>query len=397
MHSQLSNKLLFQNHLGQTSAFPMSVEVERAENIYLYGPNGKKYIDLISGIAVSSLGHNHPRIVKAVQEQASRHMHVMVYGEFIQGPQAKLAGAISETLPPKLDNVFFVNSGSEAIEGAMKLAKRYTGRHQMIACKNAYHGATHGALSLSSESIFKQAFMPLLPGIEHISFGEEKDLDLINEDMAAVFIEPVQGEGGIRVASTEYLKKLRQKCDETGALLVFDEIQTGFGRTGKFWAFEHYDVVPDIIITAKGMGGGMPLGAFISSKKIMSALQNNPVLGHITTFGGHPVSCAASLAILQELKKTKVYELAEQKANLFKEYLQHDQIKEIRNLGLMMAVQFDSFAQVQSIIHQSMELGLITDWFLFCDDAIRIAPPLIITNDQIKLACDILIRAISDS
>jgi acetylornithine/succinyldiaminopimelate/putrescine aminotransferase len=267
----------------------------------------------------------------------------------------------------------------------------------MIACRNAYHGATHGALSLSSESIFKQAFMPLLPGIEHISFGEEKDLELINEDMAAVFIEPVQGEGGIRVASTEYLKKLRQKCDETGALLVFDEIQTGFGRTGKFWAFEHYDVVPDIIITAKGMGGGMPLGAFISSKNIMSALQNNPVLGHITTFGGHPVSCAASLAILQELQKTKVYELAEQKASLFKEYLQHDQIKEIRNLGLMMAVQFDSFAQVQSIIHKSMELGLITDWFLFCDDAIRIAPPLIITNDQIKLACDILNRAISDS
>ncbi len=397
MHSQLSNKQLFHNYLGQTSAFPMSVEIVRAENIYLYGPDEKKYIDLISGIAVSSLGHNHPHIVEAVREQASKHMHIMVYGEFIQSPQVELAGAIAETLPQKLDNIFFVNSGSEAIEGAMKLAKRYTGKSRIIACKNAYHGATHGALSLSSEEKFKQAFMPLVPGIGHVGFGEEKDLELIDSSTAAVIIEPVQGEGGIRLASTEYFQKLRKRCHDVGALLVFDEIQTGYGRTGKFWAFEHYGIVPDIITTAKGMGGGMPLGAFISSKEIMSVLQENPVLGHITTFGGHPVSCAASLAALEELQRTKVYELAGKKAEMFKKYLHHDQIREIRNLGLMMAVQFDSFTQVQKIIHKALELGLITDWFLFCDNAIRIAPPLVITDEQIREASDILIRAINEA
>lgn len=394
MKTHLSNKQLFHSFVGQTSAFPMAVEVARAEGIYLFSPEGKKYIDLISGIAVSSLGHNHPRIVQAVQEQAERHMHVMVYGEFVQSPQAQLAKAISDTLPEKLDNVFFVNSGSEAIEGAMKLAKRYTGRNKIVSCKKAYHGATHGALSLSSEEVFKQGFMPLVPGIDFIGFRNERDLQHIDEDTAAVFIEPVQGEAGIRIAPKSYFQKLRQRCDETGALLIFDEIQTGYGRTGEFWAFEHYGIVPDIITSAKGMGGGMPIGAFISSRPIMSALQSNPVLGHITTFGGHPVSCAASLATLQELQETKVYLHAEQKAELFKKYLKHSKIREIRNLGLMMAVQFDTFAQVQKIIHKSMELGLITDWFLFCDDAIRIAPPLIITEDQIKEACGILLEAI---
>ena len=397
MRSQLSNKQLFHSYVGQTSAFPMAVEVERAENIYLYGPDGKKYIDLISGIAVSSLGHNHPKVVEAVKAQAEKHMHVMVYGEFVQSPQAKLAAAISDTLPDSLDNVFFVNSGSEAIEGAMKLAKRYTGRHQIIACKNAYHGATHGALSLSSEEVFKQSFMPLIPGVEYMRFGEEHDLDLITEETAAVFIEPVQGEGGIRLATAEYFQKLRERCDKTGALLVFDEIQTGFGRTGKFWALEHFGIVPDILTTAKAMGGGMPLGAFVSAQDIMSALQTNPVLGHITTFGGHPVSCAASLAALEILQSAQIYKLAEQKAELFKKYLKHDKIREIRNLGLMMAVQFNSFDQVKQIIEKSMELGLITDWFLFCDDAIRIAPPLIITEEQIKEACDILLEAIASS
>jgi acetylornithine/succinyldiaminopimelate/putrescine aminotransferase len=394
MKTQLSNKQLFLNYVGQTSAFPMALEVARAENIYLHSSQGKKYIDLISGIAVSSLGHNHPGIVKAVKEQADRHMHVMVYGEFVQSPQAQLAKAIAETLPATLDNIFFVNSGSEAIEGAMKLAKRYTGRNKIIACKKAYHGATQGALSLNSEEVFKQAFMPLVPGIDYVRFGNEEDLGKIDKETAAIFIEPVQGEAGIRVAPKTYFQKLRRQCDATGTLLVFDEIQTGFGRTGKFWAFEHFGMVPDIVTSAKGMGGGMPIGAFISSKEVMSALKNNPVLGHITTFGGHPVSCAASLATLQELQKTKIYEHAEQKADLFKKYLVHAKIREIRNLGLMMAVQFDSFEQVQKIIQKSMELGLITDWFLFCDDAIRIAPPLIITDEQIKEACDILLEAI---
>jgi len=372
----------------------MGLEVSSAQGIYISDQKGKKYLDLISGIAVSSLGHNHPSVVKAVVEQASAHMHVMVYGEFVQGPQVQLANAITATLPNGLDNVFFVNSGSEANEGAMKLAKRYTGRHKIVACKNAYHGATHGALSLSSEEMFKQAFMPLLPGIDFIRFGNESDLDLIDNDVAAVFIEPVQGEAGIRVAPASYYKKLRKRCHEKGALLVFDEIQSGFGRTGTFWAMEHFGVAPDIITTAKAMGGGMPLGAFISSKEVMSALQTNPVLGHITTFGGHPVSCAASLAALKVLQETKIFETASDKAQLFKKYLQHKNIVEIRNLGLMMAVQFDSFEQVKRIIEKCMEFGLITDWFLFCDDAIRIAPPLLISEEEIREACSILIQVI---
>jgi putrescine aminotransferase len=397
MKSIISNKELFLRYLGQTSPFPVGLEIIKAENIYLYGNNGKKYIDLISGIAVSSLGHNHPKIVSAVKKQAETHMHVMVYGEFVQNPQVQLAKAVCDTLPSSLDNVFFVNSGSEAIEGAMKLAKRYTGRHQIIACKKSYHGSTHGALSLSSEEMFRQGFMPLVPGIDHITFGEEKDLDTITEHTAAVFIETVQGEGGVRTASKAYFEKLRKKCTETGALLVLDEIQTGFGRTGKFWAFEHYDISPDILTAAKGMGGGMPIGAFISSSKIMAALQTDPVLGHISTFGGHPVSCAASLALLKELQSSRVFEQAEAKAQIFRKLLKHPKIKSIRHLGLMMAVQFDSFDQVQKIIHKSMELGLITDWFLFCDDSIRIAPPLIISPDQIRESCDILMKAVDES
>lgn len=394
MKSHLSNKQLFQLHVGQTSAYPMEVEIERAEDIYLYGTNGKKYIDLISGIAVSSLGHSHPKIVQAVQHQAAAHMHVMVYGEFVQNPQVQLAKALSDSLPDPLDNVFFVNSGSEAIEGAMKLAKRYTGRHELISCHHSYHGATHGALSLGSEETFKQAFMPLLPGIKNIGFGDEKDLEWITDKTAAVIIETVQGEAGVRIASKSYYKKLRERCSETGALLILDEIQTGFGRTGKFWGFEHYDIVPDVITSAKGMGGGMPIGAFISSRAIMSALQTDPVLGHITTFGGHPVSCAASLALMDELMNARIFEKAEEKAAMFKKHLVHPKIKEIRHLGLMMAVEFDSFEQVSSIIKNCMDYGLITDWFLFCDQAIRIAPPLIITEDQIIESCEILLKAI---
>jgi len=372
----------------------MSVEIDHADDIYLYDAQGKKYIDLISGIAVSSLGHNHPKIVKAVQEQAGRHMHVMVYGEFIQGSQVQLAKAISDTLPEKLNSVFFVNSGSEAIEGAMKLAKRFTGRQEIIACHNAYHGSTHGALSLGSHEMFKQAFMPLVPGISHVKFNDEEDLSLISEKTAAVFVETVQGEAGIRVASESYFKALRKRCDETGTLLILDEIQTGFGRTGNFWGFENYGVIPDIITSAKGMGGGMPIGAFIASNEIMSVLRSDPVLGHITTFGGHPVSCAASLALLNELEESKIYLHAEAKANLFRKLLVHPKIKEIRNLGLMMAIQLDDFEQVAKVIEKSTELGLITDWFLFCDSAIRIAPPLIITNNQIEEAAHILLQAI---
>ncbi|MCG8310149.1 MAG: aspartate aminotransferase family protein [Cytophagales bacterium] len=394
MGSHVSNKQLFLQHVGQTSAFPMNVEIESANGIYLYAPDGKRYIDLISGIAVSSLGHNHPEVIRAVKNQAEKHMHIMVYGEFIQSPQVQLARAISDTLPPPLKSVFFVNSGSEAIEGAMKLAKRFTGRHKIIACGNSYHGSTHGALSLGSQETFRQAFIPLVPGISHIRFGDERDLEMITSDIAAVIIESVQGEAGVRIASRQYFKKLRDKCSDAGCLFVLDEIQTGFGRTGKFWGFQHYDVVPDIITSAKGMGGGMPIGAFISSKEIMEVLQTDPVLGHITTFGGHPVCCAASLATLRELETSKLYESAGEKARLFKKYLHHPKIREIRDIGLMMAVQFDTFDQVKHIIDKSLDLGLITDWFLFCDNAIRIAPPLTITGEEIKEACDLLLEAI---
>ena len=397
MSLHLTNKQLFQMHLAQTSAFPMELEIEKAENIYLFDTDGRKYIDLISGIAVSSLGHSHPKIVEAVQRQTREHMHVMVYGEFVQNPQVKLAKALSDTLPEPLDNVFFVNSGSEAIEGAMKLAKRYTGRHEILSCFNSYHGSTQGALSLGSQETFKQAFMPLLPGINHINFGDENDLISITDKTAAVIIETIQGEAGVRIASKSYFQKLRKRCDEMGALLVLDEIQTGFGRTGKFWGFEHYNIIPDIITSAKGMGGGMPIGAFISSREIMSALQTDPVLGHISTFGGHPVSCAASLAILDELTNTDFYEHAEKKAQIFKKHLKHPKIKEIRHLGLMIAVEFESFEQVSKIIKMSMDLGLVTDWFLFCDNAIRIAPPLIIAEDQIIESCKILKKAMDAS
>lgn len=393
MSSHLSLKQLFQMHIAQTSAYPMELEVRKAENIYLIDADGRKYIDLISGIATSTLGHGNPKIVQAVQQQAAEHMHVMVYGEFVQSPQVKLAKALSDVLPDPLNNVFFVNSGSEAIEGAMKLAKRYTGRHDIISCYNSYHGSTQGALSLGSQENFKQAFMPLLPGVSHIGFGDENDLNSITDKTAAVILETVQGEAGVRIASESYFLKLRKRCDETGALLILDEIQTGFGRTGRFWGFEHYNIVPDILTSAKGMGGGMPIGAFISTKEIMSALQTDPVLGHISTFGGHPVSCAASLAILEELTTSKIYRQAEEKAMIFKQHLVHPKIKEIRHLGLMMAVEFESFDQVSKIIEKSMEMGLITDWFLFCDNAIRIAPPLIISEDQIIESCGILKKA----
>ncbi len=394
MSSHKSTRQLFFSYVGQTSGSPVGLEIADAEGIYLYGADGKRYTDLISGIAVSALGHKHPKVLAAVHEQVERHMHVMVYGEFVQNTQVQLAEALCNTLPEPLNNVFFVNSGSEAIEGAMKLAKRYTGRHKFIAFKNAYHGATNGALSLSSSETFKQAFMPLLPGISHIHFNDVPDLEKISDDIAAVIIEVVQGEAGVMVADANYLRLLREKCSEVGALLIIDEIQSGFGRTGKFWAFEHFGIVPDIITTAKAMGGGMPLGAFISSREIMSSLQTNPVLGHITTFGGHPVSCAASLAALRELTETEIYKQAEQKASLFRSLLRHEKITEIRSLGLLMAVQFDSFETVQKIIQKSMEAGIITDWFLHCDSAIRIAPPLIITEEQIEESCRTLLSVL---
>jgi putrescine aminotransferase len=393
----MNNRQLFLAHLAQTTDFPLMIEVEKAEGIYLFGPNGEKYIDLISGIGVSNVGHRHPKVLNAIQGQLNKYLHLMVYGEYVQTPQTLLAKALTDTLPYHLDNVYLVNSGSEAVEGALKLAKRYTNRRELISCVNAYHGSSHGSLSVGGNEIFKRAYRPLLPGISHIFYGSFSDLKRITNQTAAVIIETIQGEAGIRVACREYFQALRKKCDETGTLLILDEIQAGFGRTGKMWAFEHFDIVPDILVCAKGMGGGMPIGAFIANREVMGAFKNNPLLGHITTFGGHPVSAAASLATIQILQEENLIEQVETKANLFKSLLVHPKIKAIRNKGLMMAVEFESFEILKKIIDRAIKLGVITDWFLFCDDSMRIAPPLVITEQEIREACAVILQAIEES
>ncbi len=391
----MTQRELFLNYLAQTTDFPLLIEIERAENIYLYSPQGKKYTDLISGISVSNVGHRHPKVLQAIHNQLDKYLHLMVYGEYVQTPQNLLAKKLTENLPQNLNNCYFVNSGSEAIEGAMKLAKRYTNRSEFISCINAYHGSTQGALSLNGNEDFKQNFRPLLPDIKNICYGSFSDLEKITTKTAAVFIETIQGEAGVKVACTTYFKALRERCTRTGTLLVLDEIQCGFGRTGKLWAFEHFDIVPDILVLAKGMGGGMPIGAFISSKEIMDSLKSNPILGHITTFGGHPVSCAAALATLEVILEENLISEVENKANLFKKLLIHPKIKQIRNKGLLMAVEFENFDILKKIIDNAIENGIITDWFLFCDNAMRIAPPLIITNEQIEEACAIILEMCS--
>ncbi len=393
----MNNRQLFLAHLAQTTDFPLMVEVVKAEGIYLFGPKGEQYIDLISGIGVSNVGHRHPRVLEAIQDQLEKYLHLMVYGEYVQTAQVLLAKAITDSLPSHLDQVYLVNSGSEAVEGALKLAKRFTNRREIISCVNAYHGSSHGSLSVGGNELFKRAYRPLLPGVNHIHYGSFSDLSKITKQTAAVIIETIQGEAGIRVACTEYFQALRKTCNETGTLLILDEIQAGFGRTGKMWAFEHFKIVPDILVSAKGMGGGMPIGAFIANREVMGVFKNNPLLGHITTFGGHPVSSAASLATLQILQEEKLIQQVEFKANLFKSHLVHPQIKAIRNKGLMMAVEFESFEILKGIIDRAIELGVITDWFLFCDDSMRIAPPLTITEVQIKEACRIILQAISES
>ena len=397
MTTALSQRQLFLDHLAQTTHFSLMIEVERAEGIYMYGPDGKRYIDLISGIGVSNVGHRHPRVVQAINDQVDRYLHVMVYGEFVQTPQVQLAEALAQTLPDPLDCTYLVNSGSEAIEGALKLAKRYTGRPNLVSCYQAYHGSSHGALSVCGSESFKQAYRPLLPGISHMRFNHPEDLSLIDEQTAAVVIETVQGEAGVRIADPSYFRQLRQRCDETGALLILDEIQAGFGRTGTFWAFEPYGIVPDVVVAAKGMGGGMPIGAFTASHELMLSFRENPVLGHITTFGGHPVSAAASYATLRTLLDEKLIDEVERKARLIKQRLQHPAIREIRHRGLMMAVVFDSFEVLKPIIDRAIELGVVTDWFLYCDNAMRIAPPLIITDDEIEEACGLILRAINEN
>ena len=394
----MTNRSLFFSHLAQVSPTPPAIEIAKASGVFMYTPEGKKYLDMISGIGVSSIGHCHPEVVAAVQKQAETFMHLMVYGEFIAAPQVQLAKAISDTLPEPLDTVYLVNSGTEATEAAMKLSKKSTGRKQFLSCKHAYHGSTQGALALNGSDEFKKGYEPLVPGIGHIQFGSFEDLDHITNRIAAVVVETVQGEAGVRTASKNWFQALRRRCDETNTLLILDEIQCGFGRTGRFWAFEHYGIVPDIVLMAKAMGGGMPIGGLAASNKLMSAFANNPILGHITTFGGHPVSAAAALAAINIITRDDLARQATRKAALIKKHLKfHPKIKAIRNLGLMMAVEVESFDFLHQVIAAALEKGLLVDWFLYCNNAIRLAPPLTISNDEIQLACQVLIEALDEA
>ena len=391
---------LFLANVAQTSDYPLALEIVRAEGICLYDASGKKYIDLISGISVSNVGHRHPKVVEAIKNQVDSYLHTLVYGEFIQAPQVQLAHALAQTLAAfttkegfVLNNVYFTNSGTEAVEGAMKLAKRVTGRHEFVVCERAYHGSTQGALSLGEES-FRSAFRPLLPGVRKIKRNITDSLSAISKQTAAVIIEPIGGEVGAVPATQDFLAAVYTKCQETGALLIFDEIQSGFGRSGTFWAFEQYGIVPDILLTAKGMGGGMPIGAFIAAEQHMSALKNNPILGHITTFGGHPVSCAASLATLRVIQEENLLAQVAHKSTLFKRYLQHPKINEIRGTGLLLAAEMADFDTLKQVIDRAILKGVLTDWFLYCDYAMRIAPPLTITEEEIKEACDVILSSL---
>ena len=399
----ISHRKYFFDHVAQTSDYPLALEIDRAEGVYMYDTDGKRYLDLISGIGVSSVGHRHPDVLRAIYEQLDKHMHLLVYGEYVQGTQVQLAKALSDTLQlvcahpspyGMINNVYFTNSGTEAVEGAMKLAKRFTGKAEFISCFNAYHGATQGALSLSGSESFKRSFRPLLPKVKNIRHGVIEDIEQITENTAGIIIEIVGAESGIRLAGPEYFVALRKKCTETGTLLIFDEVQTGFGRTGSFWAFEQYGIYPDILLSAKGMGGGMPIGAFMASQQVMQVFKTNPILGHITTFGGHPVSCASALAALQVTIREGLAEKAVAKGALLKSLLAHPKIKEVRGKGLMLAAEMESFEKLKQTIDLCIEDGVVTDWFLFCDNSMRIAPPLNITEDQIREGCSVILAAL---
>jgi len=397
MGSALSQKKDFFSYLAQTSPAPLSLEIASAKGVWLKDRAGKKYMDLISGIAVSNVGHSHPAIVKAIKQQADKHTHIMVYGEYIQSPQVDFAKKLCSYLPKKLDSVYFVNSGSEAVEGALKLAKRYTGRTEIVSFSKAYHGSTHGALSVMGDETLKQPFRPLLPGVRILPFGNKKALQDISKRTACVIVETIQGEAGVVVPDKTYLQAISKRCKETGALLVLDEIQCGFGRTGKLFAFEHYGITPDILTVGKAMGGGLPLGAFVASKSIMRSLSDNPALGHITTFGGHPLSCASGLAALNVVTQKKLYQSALRKEKLFRSLLKHKAIKAIRGKGLMLALQFNSEEVNKKVIENCIKNGIIVDWFLFRPDAMRIAPPLVISDAEIKQACKIIMLSVKQS
>jgi acetylornithine/succinyldiaminopimelate/putrescine aminotransferase len=386
---------LFLNHLAQTSPAPMGLQIARAEGLYLYDTDGKAYLDLISGIGPNVLGHRHPRVTAAIHVQTDLYLHTLVYGEYVLAPQVQLATLLAQTLTGGLDSVYLTNSGAEATEGAMKLAKRQTGRTEFVACRNAYHGSTQGAASLMDSQYFTAAFRPLLPNIKHIRFNNEADLQQITCRTAAVVMEPITAESGIHKPENGYLKKVRERCDFVGAMLIFDEVQTGCGRTGALWAHQTYGITPDILLLAKGLGGGMPIGAFIAKKAVMQTLTHDPVLGHITTFGGHPLSAAAALATLQELVENKdlIANIAA-KERIIQNVFQHKNIVALRTAGLWAAVELTDFAAVQSVIAYCLAHGVITDWFLFNDRAVRIAPPLTISEAELERACKVVLAGI---
>jgi len=382
---------LFLDHNAQTTDFPLMLEIEKANGIYLFDPTGKKYIDLISGIGVSNIGHSNPKVVEAIHHQASSFMHLMVYGEYIQTPQVQYAATLASHLPASLQSIYFLNSGSEAIEGAMKLAKRATNRTEIIACHQSYHGSSQGSLSIMGNEEYKMAYRPLLPDISFIKYNELEDLNLITNKTAAVFMETIQGESGVNVPSKDYMLALRKKCTETSTLLIFDEIQCAFGRTGSLFAFNHFNVVPDVLVLAKALGGGMPLGAFCASNVLMSVLKENPILGHISTFGGHPVCCAAGHAAFDFLIENKLIEQVNEKSNLFRDLLIHPLISEFRGKGLMIALQLPDFDTLKKVIDLCIQNGVITDWFLHNNNSMRLAPPLIITEEEIRFCCKVIL------
>lgn len=391
----MTTRQLFLDHVAQTSPAPIGLEIIKASGIKMWDKDGKEYIDLISGFSVANIGHSHPKVVEAVKTQAEQYMHLIVYGEFIEAPQVAYAKILTDSLPATLNCVYFTNSGAEATEGAMKLAKRVTGRSKIIAFNKAYHGSTQGALSVMGDEYFRNAFRPLLPDVYHFDYGSDDVIVAIDSTTACVILETVQAESGITKPSKEWLTAIRKKCDDNCVLLILDEIQCGFGRTGSLWAFEAYDVIPDILLLGKALGGGMPLGAFIADKRLLNTLTYNPVLGHITTFGGHPVSCAAGLAAFDVLRNEEEIDTVKEKESLFLKQLSHPLIKNIRSAGLWIALEFKDFDTCKSVIDNCIKHGLITDWFLFAPNCLRIAPPLIITLPEIEEVCSKILKAIN--
>ena len=392
----MNARQIFQRHLAQTSPAPLGLHIVSAEGCTLCDADGREYLDLIGGISVANVGHRHPRVVEAIKSQADRYLHTMVYGELVQSPQVDYAKALTDTLPPHLGCVYFTNSGAEATEGALKLARRLTGRPGIVAAHNSYHGATLGALSLIGDEMWRAPFRPLIPGVLHRHYNGEDFLQAITEDVACVVLETMQAEAGVVAPDLAWLRAVRQRCDETGALLVFDEIQCGFGRTGTLWGFERWGVEPDILLLGKALGGGMPLGAFVSSHERMQAFTHTPVLGHITTFGGHPVCCAAGLAGLQALREEGMAEGVAAKCALFLSLLRHEKIVAVRAVGLLIAVELKSVEEVGKTLAHCLDAGLFSDWFLFAPHCIRIAPPLIISEEEIRRACAILLHSLTN-